>query len=173
MHARALLHFSGRCQKLQANIDPARLPKFSRRRQHHAALQRHMFDSREIHRCSLARSCAFHQFSAGLYAAHAQPFAARKEFHFVARAHASGNERARHHGTEPFHRERAVNRQPEVPPRVIPLYLGGGVSQRLLQFGEACPCFRADRHDRRALQERCTQEILCFQPRQFQTFEVH
>ena len=44
----------------------------------------------------------------------AQPLAARKQFHFVARANASRNQRACHHRTESFHRKRTIDGQTEV-----------------------------------------------------------
>src|SRR5256885_4623798 len=37
-----------------------------------------------------------------------------RSLHFVARAHAAGNQRARHHRSKSLHRECAVNRQTKV-----------------------------------------------------------
>src|SRR2546426_94936 len=49
MNACSLLHFSRGWQQLEPDIDPSRLAEFSRGRQHHSALQRGVFDSRQIH----------------------------------------------------------------------------------------------------------------------------
>src|SRR5437667_123874 len=101
-------------QQLQTDIDSPGLAEFSRCRENHSSFQCGVFNSRKIHRGALARRGAFHGFSAGLHAAHAQPFAARKQFHFVPRRDASGNQSARHHGAKSFHRKRTINRKPEI-----------------------------------------------------------